>query len=135
MADEPERRIAGAILLELEEQAKNISFNVSEYGPGKVMVTGVVDVVALTRAVLAGINAPPPKPVLKTREEMADFAREWDRKVEEGWSLWEVDMKPRNVANAIPVTVQVKAGSRKDAISNALSVKPGHVWGEPRKIG
>ena len=59
MADEPERRITGALLVELEEQAKGpfLAMGLPDSG-GAVLVDGEIDVSMLARAVMreAGIR-------------------------------------------------------------------------------
>lgn len=47
--------------------------------------------------------------------------------------LYEVDMTPRNQRGALTVTVEVWAADHQQAISKALSVKPGHIWGDVRQ--
>lgn len=53
--------------------------------------------------------------------------------ISSGDYLWEVDMRPRNNPSASIITVEVWAPSEQEAISKALSAKPGHSWGTPRR--
>ncbi len=46
-------------------------------------------------------------------------------------ATWEVPMQPRNLPSAETILVEVEAVSAQDAISKALSAKPGHTWGKP----
>jgi hypothetical protein len=46
--------------------------------------------------------------------------------------LWEIDMTPRNVSGP-SITVEVWAADETQVISKALSARPGHSWGRPRR--
>lgn len=47
------------------------------------------------------------------------------------FALWEVPMTPRNTNRPVEV-LEVRAPTAEDAISKALSQRPGHTWGKPR---
>jgi hypothetical protein len=97
MADEPERRIVGAIHAELEKQEYDSDLWVGPIeSDGMCIVDGPVDLYLLARAILGELEPctcgrilqqpdhrclqhPDVRP--KTRDEQAAFATQWDAKV------------------------------------------------------
>lgn len=47
------------------------------------------------------------------------------------FALWEVPMTPRNTSRPTEL-IEVRASTAEDAISKALSLRPGHTWGKPK---
>lgn len=100
MADEPERRLVGAIHAELERQHEDALLYVDEVASdGTCVVEGTVDLYLLARAILAETAGctcahilkdldhrcrQHPEVSPKTQQEQAEFARGWDAKVAEG---------------------------------------------------
>lgn len=125
MADEPERRIVGAIHAELEKQETdgNLSYLSGLNNDGTVGVDGIIDLYMLARAILAEVEPPPAKPRLIEYDlpvrQTADL-------VDEEEFLWEIPMRPRNISTAQWETVRVWASSAEEAGSKAISIRPGH---------
>lgn len=133
MADEPERRIIGAILAELEEQARSLFLNVDvPDAMNRVQITGRVNLDKLAKAILKETQSPKKPRLIEYDLPVRQTA---DLEEEAPLALWEVPMKPRNLPRADIVFVKVEANSAEEAISKALSSTPGHYWGTPKQIG
>lgn len=96
MADEPERRIVGAIHAELEKQTTDGNIEALGYlnTDGRIVVQGEIDLYLLARAVLAEVKTAVAEEVEQARiaregtpqtpEQIAAFAKRWDARVEAG---------------------------------------------------
>jgi hypothetical protein len=131
MADEPERLMAGALLKDLEAQAAETPG--LTVGPpdsaGMVYIEGLVDIHLLARA---------------AQEEAAEDQARADAEAERGRqrieltevepTTWYVPMRSRNLSSARWEFVQVEAPTAEEAISKAISAKPGHTWRSPTRV-
>lgn len=136
MADEPERRIVGALVAEIERQENDGNIITSILNTdGTMHIVGNVDMYLLARAILAEVEPPPAPAPAPKKPRLIEFdlpVRQTADLMEKPLrATWEVPMVPRNIGDVAITLVEVEAVSAQDAVSKALSIKPGHTWGKP----
>lgn len=133
MADEPERRIVGAIHAELEKQKTDGNLETLGYlnTDGLITVQGELDLYLLAEAILKEVGTVPRPRLIEYDlpvRQTADLVEEPEP------TTWYVPMRPRNLSSAVWEFVQVEAPTAEEALSKAISAKPGHAWRSPTKV-